>query len=997
LPLVPLLVQGQATEPQTLSGHLPAWATAANLSASLPDHEPMEAMTVVLSPTAERRQALESLLAGQQEPHSSLFHRWLTPEEFGRRFGAGEQEIAGVTGWLQSQGLRVNWISPGRNLIGFTGTAGDVGRAFGTQMRRYRVNGRERIAPSSEPKIPAALAPAIKAIRGLYTIEERPMHHARAVSAQPAFADTDGNHYIAPTDFATIYDLPSSLDGLQVSIGIVGLSRTDSDDFLMFRDLGYPLATLQEIVPPGGVDPGPPFTAPPGASDEAQLDDQLEATLDVTRAGSIAPNSSLLLVVSTAASGGIGLDTEYLVNTTPLPAQIISISFGACESEAGSSGVKYWDTLFQQAAAEGISVFVASGDAGASGCDAYFGTPPAAPQPNSPNYICSSSYATCVGGTEFADAANPSLYWSGSSTGNALSYIPEGGWNEPMDGTTPVVAASGGGVSGVISTPSWQTGTGVPSARSGRYTPDIAFSASCHDGYVGCFAAGGASCVTQSNGEYSFESLCGTSAAAPDMAGITALLDQQLGEGQGNLNPELYTLAASSSSAFHDATPATSSVSGCSLATPSMCNNSAPSSTGLTGGQQGYPLTVGYDEVTGLGSLDVARLIAAWPIPPTGQPATLSPASLSFANSTVQQVVQKTLTISNPGQKPLVISSISLSGSGASAFQASTSTSPTTIAAGGSCAITVTFYASAPGSYTATLAIADNASNSPQSVALSGAAFERTYTVLTASAQQAAMGATTTLTATVGDGYNPSGSVSFFSGTQLLGSAPLSGGQAVLANVALSAANGFVLGADTITATYSGDANNASSTGTAQIIVFNPALPVLLSVSPNQVVVDNSAVNITVQGANFTSGSVVLWNGMALATTYVSGTELTAAIPGSYATQSTVAPVTVANPSPAQAISCAQPFYMIDASRVPLISSASLASAPDSAGGYMLAVALENARDLGPDGAWNGTPLDFYGDTQGAWVSLSAASADALPATITIEESNGTSPGFLFR
>jgi len=221
----------------------------------------------------------------------------------------------------------------------------------------------------------------------------------------------------------------------------------------------------------------------------------------------------------------------------------MSISFGECEYTAGKSEVDYWDSLFQQAALEGISVFVSSGDAGAAGCDTNFASPAPSPNqhPNSPNYICSSSYATCVGGTEFNDANNPSLYWnsySGSIVGSAIGYIPEGGWNEPTSGSQTQVATSGGGVSTVIvPTPSWQTGTGVPAARSGRYTPDISFSASCHDGYYGCFAAAGNGCTPN------FEYFCGTSAAAPDMAGVTALLDQKLGTGQGNLNPRLYQMA----------------------------------------------------------------------------------------------------------------------------------------------------------------------------------------------------------------------------------------------------------------------------------------------------------------------------------------------------------------------------------------------------------------------------------------------------------------------
>jgi pseudomonalisin len=217
-----------------------------------------------------------------------------------------------------------------------------------------------------------------------------------------------------------------------------------------------------------------------------------------------------------------------------------------------------------------------------------------------------------VGGTEFNDTGNPSQYW-GSNDGNlgsALSYIPEGGWNEPQDQNSNFQASSsGGGVSLFIPTPSWQTGTGVPSAKTGRYTPDIAFTSAGHDGYFGCFAASGASCVPDGSGNYSFEYSYGTSAASPDMAGITALLDQQMAGAQGSLNPQLYQLAASSPAAFHDATVDSSGVSPCSVNTPSICNNSIPSPSALTGGQAGFLLTTGFDEVTGLGSLDVSVFI----------------------------------------------------------------------------------------------------------------------------------------------------------------------------------------------------------------------------------------------------------------------------------------------------------------------------------------------------------------------------------------------------
>jgi hypothetical protein len=234
----------------------------------------------------------------------------------------------------------------------------------------------------------------------------------------------------------------------------------------------------------------------------------------------------------------------------------------------------------------------------------------------SSNFICVSSYATCVGGTQFADIANPNNYWSsnnGDGFASALSYIPEGAWNEPLDGSgNPRTAASGGGVSAYIPTPNWQTGAGVPGSQ-GRYTPDVSFSASAHDGYFACLAAAGRSCVVNSNGQFGFEYFYGTSASTPDMAGIAALLNQKMGGAQGNLNPRLYALAATpGSDVFHDVTVSTSGVVDCAPSIPSMCNNSTPGPGGLSGGLPGYLVTPGYDEATGLGSIKVANLLAQW-------------------------------------------------------------------------------------------------------------------------------------------------------------------------------------------------------------------------------------------------------------------------------------------------------------------------------------------------------------------------------------------------
>jgi len=610
-----------------LKGQRARWALPENDQGLVPGDTVLAHLTLVLKRSPERQKDFEQFLESQQDPASPNYHRWLTPTEIGKSFGASEHDINAICEWLRAQSLRVDSVSNGRMMIDFSGSASLVGAAFRTEMRYYLRNGEQRMAAAGDPQIPAAFAGIIQSISGMYTINNRAYHGAgqarvtvkEANSTAPAATFCNGgscSYYIFPGDFAAIYDLnpiySQGIDGTGETVAIVGRSRVFTADIENFETLSA-LAVKDPtvIVPPGGVDPGPAD----GTKNPAP-DDQLEATLDVMRSTSIAPGATIDLIVSLSNNGqdGIAIAAEYVVDTDPVPAQIMSISFGECEADAGESGVQFWDGLFSQAAGEGISVFVASGDAGAAGCDGYFQTPPQN-QILSPNYICASSYSTCTGGTEFADAGDPAAYWNqsnGSGYESAKGYILEGGWNEPLNGDgNPQAASSGGGVSAYIATPSWQTGTGVPGTQ-GRYTPDLAFSSSAHDGYFGCLAADEGSCVVE-NGGFTFEYFFGTSAAAPDMAGITALLNQKFNSPQGELNQRLYQLAATPANAvFHDVTVASSGVANCGLTTPSMCNNSTPSPTGLTGGLAGYLVTAGYDEVTGLGSVDGANLLENW-------------------------------------------------------------------------------------------------------------------------------------------------------------------------------------------------------------------------------------------------------------------------------------------------------------------------------------------------------------------------------------------------
>lgn len=614
-----------------------SWASAENDLGALDDATVLQHLTVNLKRSAAQQAAFEKLLHEQQDPASANFHAWLTPQQVGEKFGATANDIQAITDWLQAQGLHVDSVANNRMSISFSASAANVKAAFGTELHRYQVSGETRIAAVGAPRVPTALAGVIQSVRGLTTSRTRAYHassqHRSSVPVPGATRPELSNcpptgacsYFITPADFATIYGvtpvLQQSINGAGQSIAIVGRAQVSNADIEAFEHvMSLPNSDPILRVPPAGISPPPASTSctDTDPADCGKASDQAEATLDVERAIGTAPGATIYLVASTDVNNqdGVFIATEHVIDDTPIFANILSISFGSCESDTQSSGVSYLDQLFSQAAIEGISVLVASGDAGVAECDTT-STPPKLQLPSS-NAICSSSYVTCVGGTQFADSSNPAAYWSSSNaTGytSALGYIPEGGWNEPLDSNNASqVAASGGGVSAYLPTPSWQTGVGVPGTQ-GRYTPDVAFSASQHDGYFTCIASGNGSCVTNSQGSFGFVAISGTSASAPSMAGIVALLNQKLGGAQGNLNPRLYALAATpSNGVFHDATPASSGVSSCVIAIPSMCNNSMPGPTDLTAGLSGYALTTGYDQVTGLGSINVANLLQQWSV-----------------------------------------------------------------------------------------------------------------------------------------------------------------------------------------------------------------------------------------------------------------------------------------------------------------------------------------------------------------------------------------------
>jgi subtilase family serine protease len=391
-----------------------------------------------------------------------------------------------------------------------------VEAAFHTEIHAYRVNGELHRANASEPEIPAAFLAVVGGLASLHDFGAKPLHARVAVEPEPGFT-TGGAHYLAPADFATIYDLGplygSGTDGTGQSIAIVGRSNILLSDVAAFRSqLGLPANNPTVIV--NGTDPGVVSSAEQG-----------EATLDVEWAGAVARNAVVKFVVSasTNSSDGVGLSSQYIVNHNVAP--VLSLSFGDCEQAMGTAGNQFWNALWQQAAAQGISVFVAAGDSGAAGCDSPSGS--TATGGPAVNGLCSSPYSTCVGGTQFNDTGSPALYWSsnnGASTwASAVSYIPETAWNESS--TVPGGSglwAGGGGASVIYTKPSWQAGTGVPAANH-RYVPDVSLTSAGHDGYL-----------VYLNGQ--FYAFAGTSASTPSFAGLVALAVQR-GNRKGTSTP----------------------------------------------------------------------------------------------------------------------------------------------------------------------------------------------------------------------------------------------------------------------------------------------------------------------------------------------------------------------------------------------------------------------------------------------------------------------------
>lgn len=644
-----------------------------------PDNLPMNRMMLVLQRSSAQEAALRQLLDDQQTKSSPNYHKWLTPDEFGQEFGPTDSDVQAVTDWLLRQGFQIDRVAAGRTVIEFSGTAGQVKQLLHTEIHRYKINGESHWANSSDPMIPAALAPVVAGVASLNNFPRKPMIHRLGTFERPTkggavrplftFMDSKNNTFYAvgPNDFATIYNIlplwTANIDGTGQTIAIVADSNINVQDVNEFRSMfGLPTPANLNIIL-NGPDPG-------------INGDEGEADLDTEWSGAVAKGATVDLVVSegTEASAGVDLSALYIVDNNLAP--VMSESFGTCEGSLGSSGNAFYSSLWEQAAAQGITVMISSGDTGSAGCDDP-NTEAAATGGLAVSGLASTPFNVAVGGTDFNDVGVEPTYWNttnaSSTQTSAKSYIPETTWNYTCadtgsltncgnvpsdDAANPGIdlSAGSGGPStcssqvgnfcGGYAKPSWQTGAGVP-ADGVRDIPDISLFAS--DGFNGSFyilcemdantGTGSSTSSCDLNSPFlDFQGAGGTSGSSPAFAGIMAMVNQKTGQRQGNANYVLYKLAAQSglsctsnaaavtnpACVFYDVNNTTglgkqSNISvACQGGTPNCSNTSTAS------GQFGVLVNPnstsspawntgpGYDMATGLGSVNATNLVNDW-------------------------------------------------------------------------------------------------------------------------------------------------------------------------------------------------------------------------------------------------------------------------------------------------------------------------------------------------------------------------------------------------
>jgi subtilase family serine protease len=594
----------------TLNGNTsPAALTNANDRGPVADDMRFGHLLLLLKRDPATEAELQELIAAMHDPSSPHFHQWLTAQQLGTRFGAHPDDIATVRQWLVAHGFTINHVHKSALVIDFGGTARQIREAFHTEIHHLQLsNGEKHVANVSDPQLPAALAPAVEGVP-LHDFFPRP----RLMKLGPVAVNrTTGKwqphfdlpfqgfefHIVAPYDFATIYNLLPLWDKGYTGKGVTIATVEDSNlahpgDWDTFRSTfgltKFNQATFQQVYP--------------ACDNPGQNGDEVEADLDVQWASAAAPDAHIELSACANSVTTSGLDLAILNLLDTNPPDIISDSYGLCETITGPAEVALENFEAELATIEGVTFFIAQGDTGADECAPVETTNYSTLGINSGDNTAS-AFAVDVGGTDFMVQYNSDTrgipianYWSGTNNprtlASALSYVPEIPWNDGCTSwliyTDPAIAGfkqsfgpggfcnstlgqknylidvggSGGpstcftgapSIPGVVSgtckgnpKPSYQHGVpGIPEDGL-RDQPDVSLFAGngvWGSFYVECFSdvkQGGAPCTAKNDAI--LEGGGGTSFASPAMAGILALIEQRYGR-QGDANYVLYPLAA---------------------------------------------------------------------------------------------------------------------------------------------------------------------------------------------------------------------------------------------------------------------------------------------------------------------------------------------------------------------------------------------------------------------------------------------------------------------
>lgn len=657
--------------------------------------DPAKVLSMTIQFVPRNQAEVDALLAAQQDPGSSQYHKWLMPDEYTRRFGPSEQDFAAVAQWLKSSGLHVTGGSRREGVIKFSGNVATVEKAFGTSVMAFRDG--VHFANTTEPKLPAQFAPIVGEVTGLQNLgklrpvikparillpkaplRKRPQSGAQLKSGlSPAWSWTilgsSGNTF-APADFYTFYDETPLLNS-----GITGAPTNDC--IAIFADGNI----FTDIVDVFTSDPGQlgfslaPVSLTVDTSSEGDpgvlAGFDTEAYLDIEWSHAVAPGDPITLYVANPNSFTFEQNLQdalgAAVNQNKCGA--INISYGDC-GEPASFYTSTLGTIFSKAALQGQSVFVSSGDDGVDTCDE--GVP-------NVNELSANPNTTSVGGTGFT----PNF----DVNGNDVGFVAESVWNDNSLATAGQHTAGGGGRSQVFtSKPAYQTGQGVPSDGV-RDVPDVSMIASANNPGV-LIIVDDDSTNPPSDAAYPGQE-GGTSLSAPVWAGISRLIQQKTGTRLGNMNPRIYQLANAGLAAhgFRDVLTG---------------NNTFINAQDKT--VTGYSAGTGYDLATGWGSVDIATFVNAYA-------ATATPTPTATATATPTRTATPTATSTGGTPTPTATATITATPTATATGGTATATASATptVTTGSTPTATVTATPSATATTTATPSPAPTATTVP--------------------------------------------------------------------------------------------------------------------------------------------------------------------------------------------------------------------------------------------------------------------------------------------